>query len=143
MKGKARGTNWLVLVGAIVVGVLAFAAAAAVGNSQKPSTVTVFAASRDLKVGDVIQAGDLASVSLFEDSHTSYYIPAGQADVLVGGWVAIPVFAGQPIPKQSVIAPAGVGERLSASLAHYGTGYRTLYDPAGCQQYRFTRGRRV
>lgn len=126
---RKLGTNWLVLIGAVVVGILAFVAALAVGNSQKPATLTVFVASRDLKVGDVIQQGDLSKATVFEDSRSSYYIPSDQADTLIGGWVTVPVFAGQPITRQSVIAPAGVGERLSASLAEYGTGYRLFTIP--------------
>jgi len=52
---KKFGSNWLVLIGAIVVGVLAFLAAIAVGNAQKPSTVLCSRVTRDLNVGDVIK----------------------------------------------------------------------------------------
>jgi hypothetical protein len=37
----------------------------------------------------------------------------------VGGFIAIPIRAGQPIFRDSVIAPVGAGSRLSAILASY------------------------
>lgn len=126
---KKLGSNWLVLIGAILVGVLAFIAAIAVGNSQKPSTVSVLAATRDLNVGDVIQATDLTSVNVYKDASTSYYITADQQSTLVGGYVAIPILSGQPVARQNIIASAGVGERLSASLAKWGANYRLFTIP--------------
>jgi hypothetical protein len=126
---KKLGSNWLVLIGAIVVGVLAFLAAIAVGNAQKPSTVSVLAVTRDLNVGDVIQATDLTTVNVYKDASTSYYIPANQQVALVGGWVAIPILSGQPVARQNIIASAGIGERLSASLAKWGADYRLFTIP--------------
>ena len=126
---KKIGSNWLVLIGAIVVGGLAFIAAIAVGNAQKPSTVSVLAVTRDLNVGDVIQATDLTTVNVYKDASTSYYIPADQRVTLVGGWVAIPVLSGQPVARQNIIASAGIGERLSASLAKWGADYRLFTIP--------------
>ena len=126
---KKIGSNWLVLIGAIIVGGLAFIAAIAVGNAQKPSTVSVLAVTRDLNVGDVIQATDLTTVNVYKDASTSYYIPADQRVTLVGGWVAIPILSGQPVARQNIIASAGIGERLSASLAKWGADYRLFTIP--------------
>lgn len=125
--------NYVVLAITLVVGVVAFIAAIAVGNAQKPATVQVLVTTRDLNVGDVISAGDVATATVYKDAAASYYITADQQDTIVGGWVAIPILQGQPITRQSVIAEAGVGERLSASLAKYGKDYRLFTIPLDAQ----------
>jgi hypothetical protein len=61
---------------------------------------------------------------VYEDTRNAYYIPAAEADKLIGGYVTIPVMSGQPIMRQNVIAEAGIGDRLSAILVHYGKGFR-------------------
>lgn len=133
MSRMKLGSNWLVLIGALIVGLLAFVAAIGVSNSRRPATMEVLAAARDLNVGEVVQATDVVVITVYQDARTSYYVPVDQLGALVGGWVAIPVMAGQPITRQSIIAAAGVGERLSAVLAEYGEGYRLFTVPLDAQ----------
>ena len=128
MKNKI-GSNWVVLVAAIVIGAVAFFASLMISRGQTPPKVDILVAARDLNVGDVVTQADLLSKTVFQDNSNDYYIPTNEAAALVGGYVTIPVMSGQPVMRLNVIADAGIGEQLSAILAHYGEGYRLFTLP--------------
>jgi hypothetical protein len=111
--------NMLVIVIAIVVFVAAFAILMTVSNASRPNTLDILAASRDLNYGDPITSADLVKMTVYEDQLANAYIPANQADQVVGGYAAQPIHAGQPLTRDVVIAEAGIGTRLSAVLARY------------------------
>ena len=115
---KRTGLNVTVLIVAIAVFVVAFIAMIAYNSSTKPETADVLSATRDLNVGDVIGGGDLAVKTVYVDSNTSLYITADQQSNVVNGIVAVPIYAGQPIFKTSIVSPAGEGSRISAILAN-------------------------
>jgi hypothetical protein len=113
------GVNLLVIIIAIVVFIVAFGVLMAVSNASRPSTVDILAASRNLNFGDPITSADLVTISVYKDQLANKYIPANQADQVVGGYAALPIFAGQPIMRDAVMATAGIGTRLSAILSQY------------------------
>jgi hypothetical protein len=113
------GINLLVIVVAIVVFVVAFVVMTTITNASKPATIDILAASRDLNYGDQVASADLVKMTVYEDRLASTYIPANQADKVVGGYVAVPIHLGQPITRDAIIAEAGIGTRLSAVLAKY------------------------
>lgn len=114
---RRTGLNVTVLIVSITVFVLAFVALIAYENASKPQTMDVLSASHDMNVGDVVGPTDLAVKTVYVDSNSSLYIPADQQDNVVNGIVAVPIYAGQPVFKTSVVAPAGEGSRISAILA--------------------------
>lgn len=113
------GINLVVLAVSIGVFLLAFVLLSAMGAAQRPPTVTVLSATRDLSIGDVIAPDTLAEKTVFEDGNAALYIPADEADAVVGGIVAQPIFAGQPVFRTSIVAKAAEDTRLSAVLAQY------------------------
>ena len=114
---KRTGLNVTVLIVSILVFVVAFAALIAFVNASKPQSADVLAAAQDLNVGDVISPNDINVKTVYVDSNSSLYISADQQANVVNGIVAVPVYAGQPIFKTSIVAPAGEGSRISAILA--------------------------
>ena len=113
------GVNILVIIIAIAVFVVAFLVMTTINQAQKPKTVDVVAAAHDMSFGDPITEKDLVTISVYQDKLASYYIPADQAGEIVGGYAAMPFFAGQPIYRSSILASAGDATRLSAVLAKY------------------------
>lgn len=113
------GVNTVVILIAIVVFIAAFVALLAFGNASRPATIEILAASRDLSIGDTIAATDLVTITVYKDQLANQYIPPDQADRVVGGYTALPIHSGQPVMRNSIIAPAGIGTRLSAVLAKY------------------------
>ena len=113
------GVNTVVILVAIAVFILAFVALVAFGNASRPATIEILAASRDLSIGDTISANDLVTITVYKDQLANQYIPPDQADQVVGGYTALPIHSGQPVMRNSIIAPAGIGTRLSAVLANY------------------------
>ena len=115
--------NWLVKV--VVLGVsvgiflVAFIALNALGAAQKPPTISVLSATRDLNIGDVITAKDLGVKTVFQDDNASLYIPGEEVTGVVGGVVAQPIFSGQPVFRSAILAQAAEGTRLSAVLAQF------------------------
>jgi len=114
---KRTGLNVTVLIVSIIVFVVAFAALVAYSNASKPQTMDVLSAAHDLNVGDVIGPNAIDVKTVYVDSNSSLYIPADQQTHVANGIVAVPVYAGQPIFKTSIVAPAGEGSRISAILA--------------------------
>jgi hypothetical protein len=116
---KRTGLNVTVLITSIAVFIIAFVLILGIVNSEKPQTADVLSASRDLNTGDVIGPTDLAVKTVYLDSDASLYVPADQLANVENGIVAVPIYAGQPIFKTSIVAPAAEGARISAILAKY------------------------
>lgn len=113
------GINMVVLAVSIGVFLLAFFLLNVMGAAQRPPTVKVLSATRDLSIGEVITADTLAEKTVFQDDNASLYIPAEEAEGVAGGIVAQPIFAGQPIFRTAIVAKAAEDTRLSAVLAQY------------------------
>ena len=113
------GINVVVLGVSVAVFLLAFIALNALGAAQRPPTISVLSATRDLNIGDVITANDLAVKTVFQDDNANLYIPGEEVTAVVGGVVAQPIFNGQPIFRSAILAQAAEGTRLSAVLAKY------------------------
>ena len=113
------GINLAVIIIAVVIFLLAFFALNGLAAAQKPPTLTVLAASRDLQIGEVITGADLVEKTVYKDDNAALYIPVEQAGEVVGGVVALPLRAGQPVFRDMVIALAGESYRLSAALNQY------------------------
>lgn len=115
----STGVNLVVLGVSVGIFLVAFIALNAVGAAQKPPTISVLSATRDLNIGDVITANDLAVKTVFQDDNASLYIPGEEVTGVVGGVVAQPIFSGQPIFRSAILAQAAEGTRLSAVLAQF------------------------
>lgn len=115
----STGVNLVVLDVSVGIFLVAFISLNALGAAQKPPTISVLSATRDLNIGDVINANDLAVKTVFQDDNASLYIPDEEATGVVGGVVAQPIFNGQPIFRSAIMAQAAEGTRLSAVLAQY------------------------
>ncbi len=113
------GINMVVLAVSIGVFLLAFFLLNMMGAAQRPPTVKVLSATRDLSIGEVITADMLAEKTVFQDDNASLYIPAEEAEGVAGGIVAQPIFAGQPVFRTAIVAKAAEETRLSAVLAQY------------------------
>ena len=116
---QQTGMNVTVLVVSILVFIIAFVIVQGVAKSQIPPTAQILSATRDLNVGDTVGLADIAVRTVYVDENTSLYIPQNEQDGLVGGIVAIPIRAGQPIFRDTVLAPTAENVRLSAILAKY------------------------
>lgn len=115
----STGVNLVVLGVSVGIFLLAFIALNALGAAQKPPTISVLAATRDLNIGDVITAGDLAIKTVFQDDDANLYIPGEEVTGVVGGVVAQPIGSGQPVFRNAIVAQAAEGTRLSAVLAQF------------------------
>ncbi len=115
----STGVNLVVLGVSVGIFLVAFIALNAVGAAQKPPTISVLSATRDLNIGDVITANDLAVKTVFQDDNASLYIPGEEVTGVVGGIVAQPIGNGQPVFRNAIVAQAAEGTRLSAVLAQF------------------------
>lgn len=115
----STGVNLVVLGVSVGIFLIAFIALNALGAAQKPPTISVLSATRDLNIGDVITPNDLAVKTVFQDDNASLYIPGEEVAAVVGGVAAQPIFNGQPIFRSAILAQAAEGTRLSAALAKY------------------------
>jgi Flp pilus assembly protein CpaB len=115
----STGVNLVVLGVSVGIFLVAFIALNALGAAQKPPTISVLSATRDLNIGDVIAANDLAVKTVFQDDNASLYIPGEEVTGVVGGVVAQPIFSGQPVFRSAILAQAAEGTRLSAVLAQF------------------------
>jgi len=115
----STGVNLVVLGVSAGIFLAAFIALNALGAAQKPPTISILSATRDLNIGDVITASDLAVKTVFQDDNASLYIPGEEVTGVAGGVVAQPIFDGQPIFRSAIVAQAAEGTRLSAVLAKY------------------------
>jgi hypothetical protein len=115
----SAGVNIVVLGVSVVIFLVAFVVLTSIGAAQRPPTITVLSAAHDLNIGDVISADTLTEKTVFQDDNASLYIPSDEAEGVVGGVVAQPIFAGQPIFRTTILAKAAEETRLSAVLAKY------------------------
>ncbi len=115
----STGVNLVVLGVSVGIFLVAFIALNALGAAQKPPTISVLSATRDLNIGDVITASDLAVKTVFQDDNASLYIPGEEVTGVVGGIVAQPIGSGQPVFRNAIVASAAEGTRLSAVLAQF------------------------
>jgi hypothetical protein len=115
----STGINLVVLGVSVGIFLVAFVALNALGAAQKPPTVSVLSATRDLNIGDVLTASDLAVKTVFQDDNSTLYIKGEEVTGVVGGIVAQPIFSGQPVFRSAIVAQAAEGTRLSAVLAQY------------------------
>ena len=117
-KLAGTGINLGVLAISILVFAGAFCAMTALGGSQTPKTITILAAAHNLDIGAPIGPSDLVEKTVYQDDNANLYIPADEAANVVGGYAALPIFAGQPIYRNAIFAAAGT-YRLSAVLSQY------------------------
>ena len=115
----STGINLVVLGVSVGIFLVAFLALNALGAAQKPPTISVLSATRNLNIGDVLTANDLAVKTVFQDDNAALYIPGEEATAVVGGIVAQPIFSGQPVFRSAIVAQAAEETRLSAVLAKY------------------------
>jgi len=115
----STGVNLVVLGVSVGIFLVVFIALNALGAAQKPPTISVLSATRDLNIGDVIMANDLAVKTVFQDDNANLYIPGEEVTGVVGGIVAQPIGNGQPVFRNAIVAPAAEGTRLSAVLAQF------------------------
>ena len=115
----SSGINLLVLVISIAVFACAFLGMITLSKAQRPATINVLAAGRDLNIGETITQADITEKSVYKDENTALYIPAEQITDVTGGIAALPIAQGQPIMRNAILSPAGEGTRLSAVLARY------------------------
>ena len=115
----STGVNLAVLGVSVAIFLVAFIALNALGAAQKPPTIAVLSATRDLNMGDVITANDLAVKTVFQDQNANLYIPSEEVTGVVGGVVAQPIFSGQPIFRSAILAQAAEGTRLAAVLTQF------------------------
>ena len=115
----SSGINLLVLAISIAVFACAFLGIITLSKVQRPATVKVLAAGRDLNIGETITQADITEKSVYKDENTALYIPAEQITDVTGGIAALPIAQGQPIMRNAILSPAGEGTRLSAVLARY------------------------
>jgi len=115
----SAGVNIVVLGVSVVIFLVAFVLLTSIGAAQRPPTITVLSAAHDLNIGDVISADTLTEKTVFQDDNASLYIPSDEAESVVGGVVAQPIFAGQPVFRTAILAKAAEETRLSAVLAKY------------------------
>jgi len=123
----SSGINLLVLVISIAVFACAFLGMITLSKAQRPATINVLAAGRDLNIGETITQADITEKSVYKDENTALYIPAEQITDVTGGIVALPIAQGQPIMRNAILpakAPAclrylPVISRRTASFSHY------------------------
>jgi Flp pilus assembly protein CpaB len=115
----STGVNLVVLGVSVAVFLVAFFMLNALSTAQRPPTVEVLSAARDLNIGDVISPDSLEVKTVFQDDNSNLYITAEEVEDVAGGIVAQPILSDQPVFRTAVLAPAAEGTRLSAALAEY------------------------
>jgi Flp pilus assembly protein CpaB len=115
----STGVNLVVLGVSVAVFLVAFFMLNALSTAQRPPTVEVLSAARDLNIGDVISPDSLEVKTVFQDDNSNLYIKAEEVEDVAGGIVAQPILSDQPVFRTAVLAPAAEGTRLSAALAEY------------------------
>lgn len=115
----STGLNLVVLGVSVAVFLVAFFMLNALSTAQRPPTVQVLSATRDLNIGDVISSDSLEVRTVFQDDNSNLYITAEEVEGVAGGIVAQPILSGQPVFRTAILAPAAEGTRLSAALAEY------------------------
>lgn len=110
------------IVVSLVVFAIAFIALLAIGSMQKPETVDVIVASRDLNIGDVISPDNVTTKTIVKDDNAVKYIPVNQADKYYGGVITLPFYTGQPVYASAVVTVDQNDSRIVAVTQKYGDG---------------------
>ncbi len=112
--------NLLVLVVGLLLMVGSFIAVFMLGQVFNPPAVLVVIASRDFSPGEVVQLQDLATISVHVDETESgfYQTVFLQSDLqlLNNKIVTQPIAAGQPIPRNAVVAAGNLNSGLAGQL---------------------------
>jgi Flp pilus assembly protein CpaB len=114
----STGVNLVVLGVSVGIFLVAFFALNALGAAQKPPTISVLSATRDLNIGDVISPNDLAVKTVFQDDNASLYIPGEEVTSVVDGVVAQPILWSTHLSSPQLLRRL-LKTRLSAVLAQY------------------------
>ena len=115
----STGMNLVVLGVSVAVFLVAFFMLNALSTAQRPPTVEILSAARDLNIGDIISPDSLEVKTVFQDDNSNLYITADEVEGVAGGIVAQPILSGQPVFRTAILASAAEGTRLSAALAEY------------------------
>lgn len=122
MKGfLSRLGNLSVIVISVVVFFGAFIGLTLFGQAQKPPTIEVLVAARDMAIGDVIDANSVSGKLVVKDENSDLYIPYSDAEKVYGSVVTLPFRKGQPIYNTAVLSSA-TGNRMAALLNAYPEG---------------------
>ena len=117
-----RFSNAGTIVISLIVFSIAFVGLLLVGSLQQPETIIVLAASKDLKIGDVLTPDSVTELEVVKDEIALRYIPAQQASEYYNGVVTIPFYTGQPIYASAVVALNGTDSRFVPVTQKYGDG---------------------
>ena len=116
---QASSLNLLVLGTSASIFIIAFLFLQGMTTSRIPESTQILTAARSIQIGELIHAGDLVETSVFIDEMTDKYINAEDAVNITGAFAALPMLAGQPILRGSIIGPDASGGRYSAVLAQF------------------------
>ncbi len=112
--------NLLVLAVGLLLMVGSFVGIFVLGQVFNPPAVPVVVASRDFSPGEVVQLQDLATISVHVDETESgfYETVFLQSDLqlLNNKIVTQPIAAGQPIPRNAVVAAGNLNSGLAGQL---------------------------
>jgi Flp pilus assembly protein CpaB len=85
--------------------------------SQTTQRTGVLVAARDIPAGTILRAGDLRSAGLAGDASVlDSLMPSGDADAVLGRRVALPVAAGQPVPRAALAARTAVPSAFTVAV---------------------------
>ncbi|MBL8094775.1 MAG: hypothetical protein JNL73_11455 [Anaerolineales bacterium] len=112
--------NLFVLIFGLLLMAISFAGVFLLGQVFNPPAVLVVVASRDFNAGDVVRLQDLATVSVhIDETESGFYDTVFlQQDVqfLNNKIITQPVAAGQPIPRNAIVAAGNESGGLSGQL---------------------------
>lgn len=112
--------NLLVLLVGLLLMVSSFAAVYLFGQVFNPPAVLVVVASRDFNPGEVVQLQDLATISVHVDESESVFYKTvflkSDLQLLNNKIVTQPIAAGQPIPRNAVVAAGNLNSGLAGQL---------------------------
>lgn len=116
---QSAGLNLFVLGTSAAMFIIAFLLLQAYASARIPQSTRILAAARDIQIGDALDRGDFTIRTIFVDEFTEQYVSADDADTITGAFAALPIPAGQPIPRTNLVSPALPTERFSALLAQF------------------------
>lgn len=114
--------NFSVVIISVAVFLVAFVILLLWGSAQRPPTITVLVAARDLSIGDVVDASSVTQKVIVKDENADLYLLAEEAEKVYGAVVSLPFRKGQPIYRSAVMAVTDGQNRLSVLLSAYPDG---------------------
>lgn len=112
--------NLLVLMVGLLLMVASFIGVFLLGQVFNPPAVLVVVASRDFSPGEVVRLEDLATVSVHVDETESGFFDTvflqSNVQFLNNKIVTQPIAAGQPIPRNAIVATGNLSGGLSGQL---------------------------